>query len=206
MKVIRIEDSSLEVLKQEDLRLKHCFERIDQLIDPSFQRPGYDDRATEVLRRYEYATVVKEVLFCLAVRQSAAMDVAKTISTRSELAPIATEIVQRGTACRSLIHELRVMRRSESSMSLALNTKFEEVLRLLQELASNTIEWELASAIPLIAQSFDSRDAVIPFNSAGYVKRHAPRRLCSWGPQWYESAPVISRLLMFFSRFYDVQI
>lgn len=203
---VSIEDSSLEVLKQEDLRLRDYFQRINQLLDPAFQISGYDDRATEVLRRYEYATVVKEVLFRLAVRQSAAMDVAKTIAARQELAPTAAKIVERGTLCRPMLHELRQMRRLENPMSLAVDSEFEEALRSLLKVSSITIEWELQEAIPRIAQSFDDVSAVAPFRTADFVRRHAPRRLCLSGPQWYESAPVVSRLLMLLHKISDIQV
>ena len=203
---VRTEDSSLEVLKQEDLNLRHLFERIGQLTDPCFKIIGYDDQATEVLRRYEYATLAKEILLCLAVRQSAAMDVAKAISAKPELAPTATKIVERGTVCRPIIRELRRMRRSGNPMSLALNTQFEDALRGLLEVSSITIEWELREAIPHIVGSLETDGGVIPFRKAGYVRRHAPRRLCLSGPKWYESAPVVSRLLMLLHRISDVQV
>jgi hypothetical protein len=206
MSTVRVEDSSLEVLKQEDLKLRRLFERIEQLLDPSFQIVGYDHGATEVLRRYEYSTVVKEVLYGLAIRQSAAMDVAKTISASPELEATANRIVERGTVCRPILQELRQMRRLENPMSLSLNPQFEEALRSLVEVSSVTIEWELGEAIPFIAQSFDTGGAVMPFRTAGYVRRHAPRRLCLSGPQWYESAPVISRLLMLLHKISDVQV
>ena len=201
-----IENSSLEVLKMEDLGLRQHFKRIRQLLDPSFRISGYDSRATEVLRRYEYATVVKEVLFSLAVRQSAAMDVAKTIAQRPELAPTAAKIIERGTVCRPILHELREMRRLQNPMSLALNSEFEEALRSLLKVSSLTIEWELQEAIPRITQSFDVESAVTQFRTAGYVRRHAPRRLCLSGPQWYESAPVVSRLLTLLHKISDVQV
>jgi hypothetical protein len=206
MNATRVEDSSLEVLKQEDLKLRSLFERIGDLLDPSFQIKGYDDRATEVLRRYEYATLAKEVLRSLAIRQSAAMDVAKTISSRPELSRTATRIVERGTVCRPILHELRQLRRLENPMSLALNPQFEVAMRSLLEVSSITVEWELQDAIPCIARSMETEGAVLTFSTADYVRRHAPRRLCLSGPQWYESAPVISRLLMLLHKISDVQV
>ena len=88
-------------------------------------------------------------------------------------------------------------------MSLNQGQDFDGPLVSLIDAVAPELNWELAEAIPLIRESLSTEDVVTLFCSARYAKRHAPTKLCVKGPQWYERAPIISRLVTVFDHLRD---
>ena len=122
------------------------------------------------------------------------------------LQPTAAEIVERGTACRALINELRALTRTIQGLYLNVGQDFDGRVSALISLEGSTIEWELSDAIPRIKHSLDSENAGNLFRSANYVHRHAPRRLNPSGSRWHEHVPVISRIVTIGERLAEVQV
>jgi hypothetical protein len=199
------EASSLAVLRYEDLFLKDLFCRIRRDQDP-IETPDYDSRAASVERRYRYGQACKQSLRCLAIRQSAAMDVAKAAMSMPQLAEASAKMIERGTLCRPLINELRVVVRAQGPMNLNSGYDFAGHMAALMEMADETIDWELNDAIPLIEGWVVASRSAPRFRGARYVTRHAPTRLNPDGPRWYERAPVVSRLGTLFDHVMELQL
>ena len=85
-----------------------------------------------------------------------------------------------------------------------LGTLFDQ----LMVVADHTIEWELGHAIPMIELMLDDpvTSSSIHFRRAGYVARHARGKLSEDHFQWYEDAPVVSRLRTLLDRLREVQV
>ena len=183
--------TSLDILQYEDLFLRDLFVQIRGDQEPL---DVFDDesRAASVQRRYRYGQTSKEALRHLAIRQSAAMDVATAITAVPDLGSTAAKIIDRGTACRVLINELREVVRHYALMNLSAGSDFAVRMVELMDMAEETIDWELHDAIPTIGKVLATGGSVVRFRDARYVRNHAPTKLDPTGPQWYERAPVVS--------------
>jgi hypothetical protein len=196
--------TSLDVLQYEDLFLRDLFVQIRSDQEP-LEVVDDDSRGASVLRRYRYGEAAKQALRHLAIRQSAAMDVARAIATVADLGSTAAKIIQRGTACRVLINELREVVRHHALMNLNTGTDFALRMAELMDMADETIDWELSEAIPLIEKVLPGGSPV-RFRNARYIRNHAPTKLDPTGPQWYERAPLVSRLLTVYDHLLEVQM
>jgi len=192
--------TSLQFLRYEDLRLQELLTQVRRDQNPV---GVVDDRsrAASVERRYRYGQAAKQILGHLALRQRAAIDVAVAIRPRSELRATSDEIIDRATRCRALIDELQDILRSHPLMSLNAEGDFAPRLAQLAELAGATIHWELREGIPLIEKAINAGLPVSGFHDGLYVVRHARCKLNSGGPQWYERAPIVSRVLTVWDHF-----
>jgi len=197
--------SSLDVLRYEDLFLKDLFGRVRRDQDP-IETVDYESRAASVERRYRYGQACKQSLRCLAIRQSAAMDVAKTVMSTPELAQAGAKMIERGTVCRPLINELRVVVRAQGPMNLNSGYDFAGRMAELMEMADETIDWELNDAIPLIEGWLVVSCSAPRFHGARYITNHAPTRLNPAGPRWYERAPVVSRFVTMYDHLMELQL
>lgn len=186
--------TSLDALERVDLELKDLFRQV------------VDSQGPSVEQRYRYGVLVKEALHQLAVRQASVVDVAVTIDFCQDLSATATGLLERATACRSLIDELGDMARGVQPIWLNVGQDFDTPFRALADLASSTIEWELSEAIPLIRKELGPSTSTRSLRSAKYVQSHAPLRLDPSGPRWYERAPVISRITTIYQRVREIQI
>lgn len=185
-------DSSLDVLEAQDRLLRDMFQQIRDDERPILVVDAVT-RARSVERRYRYGQAVKAALRQLAVRQSAAVDVASAIAQIPALAATAENIQERASRCRTLINECRDTVRSRPLMSVNAEGGFVERFSALMELADATVAWELQAAIPRIRASLHETGEQARFHTERHVRRDAPTRLAT-KPRWYESAPVLSRL------------
>jgi hypothetical protein len=95
------------------------------------------------------------------------------------------------------------MSRSIQGIYLNQGQDFDGPLRMLIDDVRPEIQWELAEAIPAINRLMPKTDRIVALRNARYIERHAPIHLHSPGPKWYESAPVVSRILTIYDRLRD---
>jgi hypothetical protein len=198
--------TSFDVLRSEDRRLKQLFSTIRDEYQQVEVVTGRSEAALVDLR-YSYGNKAKQVLYRLAVRQSAATDVARAISRHAPLLSTSEQMVRNCTRCRSLINRLRILALSYETTDLVTDCReFSMRMFRLIDMAEAAIDWELGNAIPLIEETLCRAAKVASFRDARYVMRHAPTRLNPAGPRWYEHAPIISRFLTLFDHFTEVQL
>jgi hypothetical protein len=187
----RAEITSLDVLENEDvlvLKLVHGIEVT---------------RGSDVIERYEYGNVAKELLRHLAIRQSCIVDISAAISTIPELQAIGSRMMDRATERRGAIDEATKMARAVQPVALNEGQDFDGVFDPLLASLREEIDWELSTAIPAIRTALPDEEAKQRFRAARYVHRHAPTLLSTRGPRWYEHAPVVSRLLTIYEHLND---
>lgn len=187
----KAETTSLDVLENVDLLLLGLIHGIEVT------------RGSEVIERYEYGNLAKEVLRHLAIRQSCLADVSAAISSVPALHDIGVRMATRATERRVAIDEATKMARAVQPVALNEGQDFDGVFDPLLESLTSEIEWELSTAIPAIREAFSEDEAQGQFRAARYVHRHAPTFLSTRGPRWYEHAPVVSRLLTIYEHLND---
>jgi hypothetical protein len=183
--------TSLDVLERQDLTLKELFERITRT------------RESTVDSRYDYGNSAKGIIRHVAIREASLMDVGTVTSTVPGLQAIGRRLLERGDACRELFDQVGDMSRGIQGISLNQGQDFDGPLTKLIEGMSLDIDWELSEAIPLIRSELRPDDGMSRLRSARYVERHAPTRLHPSGPRWFESSPVVSRILTMYDHLRD---
>jgi hypothetical protein len=104
---------------------------------------------------------------------------------------------------RPYLDRVEKMSRGVQGMNLRVGQDFDaEMLELIQVVGTE-IEWELNQALPGVKESLAGPDRGRRFKSAGHIERHAPTNLSPRGPRWWETAPVVSRLLTVYDRLRD---
>jgi hypothetical protein len=176
------ESTALEVLEEEDRAIRELLAQIER------------NRGASVEQRYEYGNLAKQLLRRLAVRESARADVSAAIGD-SSLGSLVAPMTAHDSARRELIDRLEALSRGIQGLSLNSGQDFDGPLSELVGLISEEIEWELAEALPCLQRRLSPQDRARLFESAHYIRHHAPTHLHAPGPRWYERAPVVSRLL-----------
>lgn len=183
--------TSLDLLERENTVLCGLFDEIR------------DCRGQSVEERYDYGNLAKEIIRHLAIRQSSLMNVAATIAPTPSLRSTGERMSNGGKDRRRAYDEVGDLSRNVEVMNLNQGQDFDGPLMALIETVAPELDWELADAIPLIRSSMTAHDIAGRFCSVRYALRHAPTRLSVKGPQWYERAPIISRLLTLYDHLND---
>jgi hypothetical protein len=173
----------LDLLEAENYLLRDLFEQLD-----GDQGPSIEDR-------YDHGNLAKQIIRHFAIRQSSLMNVAAAISPILSLRSTGARMLRGGTERRRAYDDVGDMAREVPVLSLNQGQDFDGPLMSLIDAVTPELDWELAEAIPLIRGSLSTEDVATMFCSARYAKRHAPTKLRVKGPQWYERAPMISRLV-----------
>jgi hypothetical protein len=182
--------NALDLLEKEDLELRRLFTVLRQ------------HRGVSVEDRADYGNAAKDVIRHLATREAALVEVAESISDRTELTPLSDEMQDRMATRRRHIDRVERMSRGVQGISLNVGQDFDDEMQQVEQIVGTEIEWELNEAIPRIQHVLNAAedDAL---KSAKHVQKHAPTKLDPRGPRWFERAPVISRLLTIYDHMRD---
>lgn len=184
-------ETSLDLLERENTLLLGLFDQIDEC------------RGSSVEDRYDHGNLAKQVIQHLAIRQSSLMNVGAAISPFLSLRSIGERMIEGGTDRRAAYDEVGDLARDVEVMNLNQGQDFDGPLIDLIGAVKPEMDWELTEAIPLIRRSLHEVDTANVFCTSRYATRHAPTKLSVKGPQWYERAPMISRVVTMYDRIKD---
>lgn len=183
--------NALELLENEDLRLRELFSELRLRRGPSVQ-----DRA-------EYGAIAKNIVRHMAVREAALVDVAQVASRDPGLNGIVSKIERSRVTSRPHIDRVERMSRGVQGMNLRTGQDFDSEMEELIQLVGSEIEWDLGQAIPELMGTLKITHRDDELKSARHLRRHAPIHLDPKGPRWRERAPVLSRLITVYNHLRD---
>jgi hypothetical protein len=159
------------------------------------------NRGVSVQQRFTYGNASKQIIRHLAIRQACLVDIATRIASDENLATIGQRMIERATERREQFDAVGDMSRNVQGIYLNQGQNFDDEMQSLIGRVEAEIEWECREGLPAIREA--DRATPLGFRSARYVVHHAPTRLSTSGPRWFERAPVVSRLLTIFDHLRD---
>jgi hypothetical protein len=184
-------DDALELLQREGKELRRLFGAVEAA------------RADSVRGRAVYGDLAKDIIQHLATREAALVEVTRHVAGVSELKDVAASLDADSSTRRRLLDRLEKMSRGVQGINLNTGQDFDGVLQQVIDTLDPEIERDLTEIVPAVRAWLSRPDEEDPFKSADYVSRHAPTSLSPSGPQWYERAPIISRILTIYDRLRD---
>ena len=185
------EGNALDLLESEDLELRRLFTMLQS------------HRGLSVEQRAEYGDLAKSALRHLATREAAEVDVAQVAESAPELQEIFDRLEASMHERRPYIDRVEKMSRGVQGINLRIGQDFESDMLELMQIVGTEIEWELGDALPQIKGALEGTEHEDDLKSAAHLRTHAPTNLDPRGPRWWETAPVISRLITLYDRMRD---
>jgi len=176
------DDTSLDLLESEDRKILTIADEIAT------------KRGSSVEDRADYGNEAKLLVRHLAAREAALLDVAEGLAKLTGLHELGDEFFGDPAPRRGKMDTVEHMSRGIQGMYLNTGQDFDGELSALLDLLRPSIEWDLYEGIPEVRARVGKRGAEV-FHSADHVAHHAPTSLNPTGPQWWERAPVVSRLV-----------
>ena len=183
--------SAIDLLETEDLELRRLFTALRATRGPSVEE------------RAEYGNLAKEVIQHVATREAALVDVADVIAGHPGLREISEHFQENMGEHRPYIDRVEKMSRGVQGINLRVGQDFDGELEGLMQVVGTEIEWELSVALPDLKGALKANDREDELKSAAYVSAHAPTNLHPGGPQWWERAPLVSRVITVYDRLRD---
>ena len=188
-----VRGDALDLLEREDLELRHLFTMLPQR------------RGLSVEERAEYGGIAKEVIRQLAVREAALADVAAVAGNGPDLdlgqlrERFEADMHQR----RPLVDRIEKMSRGVQGINLQIGQDFGAAMEEVIQVVGTEIEWDLGVAIPAVKGAMGPERREAELQRAAHLERHAPTHLDPNGPRWWETAPLVSRLLTIYDHLRD---
>lgn len=183
--------NALDLLETEDLELRRLFTMLQQ------------KRGLSVEERAEYGDLAKDVIRHLATREAALVDVSRVLADEEDLEDVSSRFESNMLEGRPCLDRVEKMSRGVQGMNLRIGQDFESEMLELIQVVGTEIEWELGQGLPKVKGSLSTTMPLSRFKSAGHIERHAPTNVSPDGPRWWESAPLISRLITVYDRLRD---
>ena len=175
-------DDAVDLLESEDRFIKDVFARLATT------------EGLSVKQRSEHGNLGKQLVRRMAVRE-AARDHITEVLLRTWLVEIGERLHQGLSVRRAAMDNVEEMSRGIQGISLNMGQDFDGAVESLRAIVGPEIDWELTDAIPLIRRSFSREERQARFRPADSLRKHAPTNLSPDGPNWYEHANLISRLI-----------
>ena len=182
---------ALDLLESEDRELREFFAEIQ-----TARGGSVDDRAL-------YGDLAKELIRHLATREAALVEVQRVVSDAPELHHLAVHMEDGMSTRRRLISQIEKMSRGVQGINLNKGQDFDGPLQELIGIVSSDIQRDLSDTVPTVAEWLSRTDRENELSSADHVVKHAPTNLSPKGPQWYERAPFVSRLITIYDHLRD---
>jgi hypothetical protein len=183
--------SAIDLLETEDLELQRLFSAVRASRGPSVEE------------RAEYGNLAKDTIEHLATREAALVDVSEVASSDPGLHEISERFQESIREHRPHIDRVEKMSRGVQGINLRVGQDFDGELEELMQVVGAEMEWELSVALPDLKGAFKAADREDDLKSAEYLSAHAPTNLHPDGPQWWERAPLVSRLITVYDRLRD---
>jgi hypothetical protein len=182
--------SAVDLLETQDLELRRLFAALRLTRGPSVEE------------RAKYGDLAKEVIRHLATREAALVDVSDVVSSDPSLQEVSERLQQSMREHRPYIDRVEKMSRGVQGINLRVGQDFDGEMEGLMQVVEPEIEWEIEVALPEPRGALKAaeRDQL---KTAEHLSVHAPTNLDPDGPQWWERAPVISRLITIYDRLRD---
>jgi hypothetical protein len=184
-------DNALDLLEREDRELQRIFTTMQQ------------KRGLTVEERVDYGDLAKQSIRHLAVREAALVDITRVLADASQLGGVTGHLESNMLEGRSHIDRVEKMSRGIQGMNLRIGQDFDDAMLELIDVVGAQIEWELNEGLPELNSSLAHSDRAEQLKSAGHLESHAPTNLHPDGPRWWESAPVLSRMLTVYDHLRD---
>ena len=153
-------EDALDVWESEDLQLRTLFTRLQQSQGESVQeRPTYGDLA-------------KEIIWHVAIRESAVADVVRSVGSEPRLESMSQSLERRMSIRRPMISEVEKKSRGIQGINLNAGQDFHGPLMELVQQVGPEIEWELDEVVPAIRGSLGDESESL--SKAGSLTKHAP--------------------------------
>ncbi len=183
--------NALDLLEREDRELQRIFTTMQQ------------KRGLTVEERVDYGDLAKQSIRHLAVREAALVDITRVLADPSQLGGVAGRLESNMLEGRPHIDRVEKMSRGIQGMNLRIGQDFDDAMLELIDVVSPQIEWELNEGLPELNGSLAHSDRAEQLKSATHLESHAPTNLHPDGPRWWESAPVLSRILTVYDHLRD---
>jgi hypothetical protein len=178
-------------LETEDLELRRLFAALRLTRGPSVEE------------RARYGDLAKEAIRHLATREAALVDVSDVVSRDPSLQEFSDRLQQSMREHRPHMDRVEKMSRGVQGINLRVGQDFDGEMEGLMQVVDTEMEWELDVALPALKGALKAGDREDELKTAEYLSVHAPTNLDPDGPQWWERAPVISRLITIYDRLRD---
>jgi hypothetical protein len=183
--------TALDLLESEDLELRRLFTMLQQ------------KRGLLVEDRADYGDLAKNIIRHLATRNAALVDVTGVLGDDTSLQEIVARLESNMLEGRPYLDRVEKMSRGIQGMNLRVGQDFDTEMLDLIQVVGTAIEWELEQALPQMKGSLTASQHEQEFKTAAHLEKHAPTNLSPDGPRWWETAPVISRLITIYDRLRD---
>jgi hypothetical protein len=179
----RSQETALELLSREDEIVQDLFSQLSTIDEPT------------VVGRAEYGDLSKALIRHIAVREAALVDIWATLEHSEDLPEITERIQQEMEPRRAAFGRVQTMSQGVPRINLNQGQDFAGALVALRNIVLPEIDWELRDMIPHLEHTLSEEDKHRHFHDGDYLLRHAPTRLARRRPRWYETAPIVSRLV-----------
>jgi hypothetical protein len=183
--------SAVDLLETEDLELRGMFAALRLTRGPSVEE------------RARYGDLAKDAIRHLATREAALVDVSDVVSRDPSLQEFSDRLEQSMREHRPHIDRVEKMSRGVQGINLRVGQDFDGEMERLMQIVDTEMEWELDVALPALKGALKEDEREDELKSAAYLSVHAPTNLDPDGPQWWERAPVVSRLITIYDRLRD---
>lgn len=183
-------DNALDLLEREDLELRRIFTLLQR------------KRGLSVEERADYGDLAKKVIRLLATREAALLDVTRVLGDDPDFGHITPRLESNMLEGRPYLDRVEKMSRGVQGMNLRVGQDFDTEMLGLIQVVGTEIEWELTQAMPELKGLLGDAPRH-QFKSAGHIESHAPTNLNPAGPRWWETAPVVSRVITIYDRLRD---
>jgi hypothetical protein len=183
--------SALDLLEHEDRALRQIFAELRA------------SKGDSVEARAEYGDLAKSLIRRVSAREAALVDLEKVATDVPELSAITRRLEQQRVPRRDALDRVEKMSRGVQGMNLNTGQDFDGELSQLTQIVGSEIEWDLEEVVPAVRHALEKQDRLADLHSASEVSKRAPTNLSPDGPRWYETAPVISRIVATYDRLRD---
>jgi hypothetical protein len=183
--------SALDLLETEDLEIRRLFTALRL------------NRGLSVEERADYGDLAKDAIRHLATREAALVEVLHVTESEPELRDVCERLEANMETRRPRIDRVEKMSRGVQGINLRIGQDFDSEMQDLMQTVGTEIEWELGEALAQIKGALEGTEREDDLKSAEHLRAHAPTNLSPHGPRWWESAPVVSRLITIYDRLRD---
>jgi hypothetical protein len=183
--------TALDLLETEDLELRRLFTLLRL------------NRGITVEERADYGDLAKDTIRHLATREAALVEVANVAGSDPELRGISEQLEASMRARRPHIDRVERMSRGVQGINLRIGQDFDGEMLDLMQIVGTEIERELGEVLPDIKGALEGTEREDEMKSAEHVVAHAPTNLDPNGSRWWETAPVVSRLITLYDHLRD---
>jgi hypothetical protein len=182
--------SALDLLEHEDRALRQIFADLRA------------SKGDSVEARAQYGDLAKSLIRRVSAREAALVDLEKVATDVPELSAITRRLEQQRVPRRDALDRVEKMSRGVQGINLNTGQDFDGELSQLTQIVGSEIDWDLEEVVPAVRHALEKHE-LTDLHSASEVSKRAPTNLSPNGPRWYETAPVISRIVATYDRLRD---